>query len=476
MRHPDVENRHVGLEFLDRGQRLGAVREARDHLDSVLGASRNRETASTIGGWSSATTHRSEELPIYAERSGRDKSTANRWTRHSSGETSSPDTASLVTVLIAEDDRNCGACSLRSSKPEDDLQLVGAACDADEAIDLAARDPPDVAIVDVRMPGGGGVKVARELRRSAPDTKVLALTAAADRDTVLEMLEAGVVGYLVKGSSAEHILESIGRAGSGQSMLSAEVTGEVISELVGQLGSRRRGEEKERRRRRRIDRAIADEGALQVVFQPICALDTLEPAGFEALVRFQGPPQRGPEHWFREAAQVDLSIELELVAVQQALAHLPRARRGHVHVDQRLARHRCLGSLQARARRRAHGSHRRRDHRARGDRGLRHVQRRRSQASVRWGCDWRSTTRARLCEPPRHILRLEPELIKLDITLIAAIESDRSQQALAAGIISFAEGIGATVVAEGSSTRRHSRRCATSGCRSARASISAARG
>jgi EAL domain-containing protein (putative c-di-GMP-specific phosphodiesterase class I) len=49
----------------------------------------------------------------------------------------------------------------------------------------------------------------------------------------------------------------------------------------------------------------------------------------------------------------------------------------------------------------------------------------------------------------RHILQLRPELIKLDTTLIAAIESDRSQQALAAGIISFADGIGATVVAEG---------------------------
>ena len=49
----------------------------------------------------------------------------------------------------------------------------------------------------------------------------------------------------------------------------------------------------------------------------------------------------------------------------------------------------------------------------------------------------------------RHILRLEPEFIKLDITLIAAIESDRSQQALAAGIISFADGIGAAVIAEG---------------------------
>jgi EAL domain-containing protein (putative c-di-GMP-specific phosphodiesterase class I)/ActR/RegA family two-component response regulator len=363
-------------------------------------------------------------------------------------ETSPPDNARVVRVLIAEDDSQLRTVLSALIEAEPALCLVGAASDADEAIELAREVRPDVAIVDVRMPGGGGVKVARELRRIAPDTKVLALTAAADRNTVLEMLEAGVVGYLVKGSSAEHILESIGRAGSGQSMLSAEVTGDVISELVGQLGTQRRGEEKERRRRLRIERAIADDGAVQIVFQPICALDTLDPRGYEALARFPGPPQHGPEHWFREASEVGLSIELELLAIERALTYL-----GEIPEDAYMSINVSPATVVSAPLKRVLAG-------ASADRivleltehapiadydtfntGLAGVR----ALGTRLAIDDAGAGFASL----RHILRLEPEFIKLDITLIAAIESDRSQQALAAGIISFADGIGATVVAEG---------------------------
>jgi EAL domain-containing protein (putative c-di-GMP-specific phosphodiesterase class I)/ActR/RegA family two-component response regulator len=363
-------------------------------------------------------------------------------------QTSPSDKARVVTVLIAEDDGQLRGVLSALIDSEPALQLVGAASDADEAIELARETRPDVAIVDVRMPGGGGIKVARELRRSTPDTKVLALTAAADRNTVLQMLEAGVVGYLVKGSSAQHILESIERAGSGQSMLSAEVTGDVISELVGQLGNQRRGAEKERRRRGRIERAIADETAVQIVFQPICALDTLEPEGFEALARFPGPPQRGPEHWFREASDVGLSIQLELVAVERALTHLAEIPDGafmSINVSPATVVSapfkRVLGKVAAErivVEITEHAPIANYDTFNAGLAGVRAL-------GARLAIDDAGAGFASL----RHILRLEPELIKLDITLIAAIESDRSQQALAAGLISFADRIGATVIAEG---------------------------
>jgi EAL domain-containing protein (putative c-di-GMP-specific phosphodiesterase class I)/DNA-binding NarL/FixJ family response regulator len=362
--------------------------------------------------------------------------------------TSPSDNTSVVTVLIAEDDTQLRTVLSALIDSEPALRLVGAARDADEAIELAREARPDVAIVDVNMPGGGGAKVARELRRSVPSTKVLALTAAADRNTVLEMLEAGVVGYLVKGSSTEDILESIERAGSGQSMLSAEVTGDVISELVGQLGNQRRGVEKERRRRGRIERAIADDGAVQVVFQPICGLDTLEPRGYEALARFPGPPQRGPEHWFREASEVGLSIQLELVAVERALSHL-----GEMPDDVYMSVNVSPATIVSAPFKRVlatapaervvleiteHAPIADYDTFNAGIAGVRGL-------GARLAIDDAGAGFASL----RHILRLEPEFIKLDITLIAAIESDRSQQALAAGIISFADGIGATVIAEG---------------------------
>jgi EAL domain-containing protein (putative c-di-GMP-specific phosphodiesterase class I)/ActR/RegA family two-component response regulator len=354
----------------------------------------------------------------------------------------------MVTVLIAEDDTQLRGVLAALIDAEPMLQLVAAARDADEAIELARETRPDVAIVDVRMPGGGGVKVARELRRSTPDTKVLALTAAADRNTVLEMLEAGVVGYLVKGSSPEHILESIGRAGSGQSMLSAEVTGDVISELVGQLGNQRRGEERKRRRRGRIERVIADEDAVQIVFQPICALDTLEPRGFEALARFPGPPHRGPEHWFREASEVGLSVQLELVSVERALARLAELPDGvYMSVNVSPATvvstpfKRVLAGVPAERVVVEITEHAPIENYDTFTAGLASVR----ALGVRLAIDDAGAGFASL----RHILRLEPELIKLDITLIASIERDRSQQALAAGLISFADGIGATVIAEG---------------------------
>jgi signal transduction histidine kinase len=116
-----------------------------------------------------------------------------------------------------------------------DMDLVGAAKDATGAIEVALREHPDVALVDVKMPGGGGAHAAREIRKGSPDTRVVALSAYEDRRTVLEMLRAGVVGYVVKGTSADEILYAIRRSMRGQGSLSAEVTADVIRELASLL-------------------------------------------------------------------------------------------------------------------------------------------------------------------------------------------------------------------------------------------------
>ena len=140
----------------------------------------------------------------------------------------------------------------------------------------------------VRIPGGGA-SAARGIKRCSPKTRVLALSAHDDRETVLEMLEAGADGYLVKGSSIETILTSIERAARGQGSLSVEVTGGVIEELAGLLHARRRDEERSRRREERIRRAL-DDDLLHTVYQPICTLAG-STIGAEALARFRGPPR-----------------------------------------------------------------------------------------------------------------------------------------------------------------------------------------
>jgi signal transduction histidine kinase len=140
-----------------------------------------------------------------------------------------------IRVMIAEDESAVrdALADLVSSDP--DMDLVGAVKDAAEAIEVALRERPDVALVDVKMPAGGGAHAAREIRKGSPQTQVVALSAYEDRRTVLEMLRAGVVGYVVKGTSADEILYTIRRSMRGQGSLSVEVTADVIHELAGLL-------------------------------------------------------------------------------------------------------------------------------------------------------------------------------------------------------------------------------------------------
>jgi signal transduction histidine kinase len=137
-----------------------------------------------------------------------------------------------ITVLIAEDEPAVREALTDLILTDDQLKLVGAAGDAEQAIHLAGRHRPDVALLDVKMPAGGGPRASREIRAVSPDTMVVALSAHEDRATVLQMLRAGAAGYLVKGTSAGEIVEAIRRSVRGQASLSTEVTADVIHELV----------------------------------------------------------------------------------------------------------------------------------------------------------------------------------------------------------------------------------------------------
>ena len=110
--------------------------------------------------------------------------------------------ASPIRILIADDEPALRGALADLLAHEDERWCWSAtAGDADEAIELAHASRPDVALVDVSMPAGGGPRAAREIIRVSPATRVIALSAFEDRPTVLEMLRAGAVGYLVKGTA-----------------------------------------------------------------------------------------------------------------------------------------------------------------------------------------------------------------------------------------------------------------------------------
>jgi DNA-binding NarL/FixJ family response regulator len=121
----------------------------------------------------------------------------------------------LLRVLVSDDDPMIREALREVLDAEPDMDVVAVAADADEAIALAERHSPAVAVLDVRMPGGGGPRAAREILRRSPDTRILAFSAYDDSGTVGEMMRAGIVEYLLKGAPNTEIVAAVRRAGSG---------------------------------------------------------------------------------------------------------------------------------------------------------------------------------------------------------------------------------------------------------------------
>ncbi len=122
------------------------------------------------------------------------------------------DTPARIRVLIAEDDEGVREILASVVRSEPAFDLAASVEDADQAILAAARELPDVALVDVRMPGGGAMAV-RGIKLGSPQTTVLAFSAHDDRLTVQAMHEAGADGYVVKGSPVAVIVAAIRDAG-----------------------------------------------------------------------------------------------------------------------------------------------------------------------------------------------------------------------------------------------------------------------
>lgn len=141
-------------------------------------------------------------------------------------------------VLVCDDDGVMSAAISDLVRDSPGLELVGLATDASSAAALAAETRPDVVLLDVRMPGGGGPMAARLIHESVPEARLVALSAHADRRIVLQMLRAGAVEYLVKGVDNDvAILDAIRRTGHGHLGLSLTETEELVIDLVQMLNN-----------------------------------------------------------------------------------------------------------------------------------------------------------------------------------------------------------------------------------------------
>jgi DNA-binding NarL/FixJ family response regulator len=107
--------------------------------------------------------------------------------------------------------------------------VVGAASDGDEAVALAAVHEPDVVLMDLSMPGVDGIEATRRLTAAQPDARVVVLTSFSDRDRILDALDAGAVGYLLKDAEPDELLRGIEAAARGESPLAPKAARAVLT-------------------------------------------------------------------------------------------------------------------------------------------------------------------------------------------------------------------------------------------------------
>ena len=305
-------------------------------------------------------------------------------------------TASRIRVLIADDEPAIREALADLLASEETLELVAVATDTDEAIEAARQTMPDVALLDVKMPGGGGPRAAREiLSRHAAHAHRRALRARGPveraGDAARRRGRLRRQGRRRRGDPRDRAPvgarpgEPVGprhrlrRAGAGRTARAAGAR--VVRCAAGSwTGSRR---------------SWTEPSLLRIVYQPIVDLASGRLAGVEALARFDVEPERPPDVWFAEAAAAGLTLELELTAIHAALADLSRIPQAAY-----LSLNMSPGDGGLAPVRRAAGASRARPHRGRGDRAragrrLRRAERGAPRPAVAAASGWRSTTPAR---------------------------------------------------------------------------------
>ncbi|NTW28790.1 MAG: response regulator transcription factor [Coriobacteriia bacterium] len=134
-----------------------------------------------------------------------------------------------ISVLIA-DDHELVRYALRTLlESEADIAVAGEAADTQSVIDECTKLRPDVVLLDLRMPGAGGVEACRSILQASPESRVLVLTSFDDDDEVFGVLSAGASGYILKGTRPERIVRAIRAVADGQSVFDSNVATRIIS-------------------------------------------------------------------------------------------------------------------------------------------------------------------------------------------------------------------------------------------------------
>lgn len=359
-----------------------------------------------------------------------------------------------ATVVVIDDDE-INVVLLEGVLRQAGVGTVRRVTDPACAVQTCLELHPDLVVLDLHMPGVDGLAVLEALRLELPRdafVPVVVVTGDGRSKARDEALAAGAKDFVTKPFDPTEVVLRARNLIETRALYDRihRQSAALRAELEERNASDARARAEHDRRRRRVEDALSG-GTVTMAFQPIVDLATDSVVGVEALARFAGPPHRPPNEWFAEAAAVGLGTELELAAVRAALAAVDRIPHeifmsvnvspattvspelaamvtdapAHRIVVELTEHHRIdcydplLGALD---RLRAHGARIAVDDAGAGHAGL------------------------------QHILRLHPEVLKLDMALTRGIDADPARRALATALVHFAEDIGSVIVAEGVET------------------------
>jgi EAL domain-containing protein (putative c-di-GMP-specific phosphodiesterase class I) len=335
------------------------------------------------------------------------------------------------------------------------LRGIASAPDGRTGADVAAAIHPDVILLALVMQGMDGYAVLEELASTSGNAayRPVIVTVDTTKDTVHRALSLGARDFLATPFDATEVILRV------RNLLETGYLHRTLREhniALSDALERRTAQEHLRKlirdeQRDRIEGVLRDGTTMGLVFQPIIDLTDNSVVGMEALSRFGTEPLRSPDLWFEEAASVGLGPSLEMKAVRAAVAHVGQLPAGAflaVNASPELMTSGMLDSL-------ADDPTCSRlvfeltEHEEVVDYGpIRDRMQPLLQAGARIAVDDTGAGWASL----RHILLLQPQIIKLDRSLTHGVDHDPARRALASSLVAFAQDIGSELIAEGVET------------------------
>lgn len=147
----------------------------------------------------------------------------------------SPSKTDKIRVLLADDHAIVREGVRRILMAEPDLEVVGEAEDGLQAVEQAKRLKPDVAVLDITMPGLNGIEATKQIKAALPGTHTLTLTMHADDSYVFQLLKAGASGYVLKQAAANDLVQAIRAARRGEAFLYPSVAKAVVADYLKRL-------------------------------------------------------------------------------------------------------------------------------------------------------------------------------------------------------------------------------------------------